>query len=318
MQKSLPLHPPLLSENAFISCRLCPHSCGVNRKKSLGFCQCGTSVRAAKAQLHYWEEPCISGFCGSGAIFFSGCTLHCCYCQNYPISHENFGKSLTIQRLSDIFLRLQEEGAHNINLVTATPYLPLILSALDLVRHRLQIPIVYNCGGYERTETVQALKDYIDIWLPDLKYYDSALSSKYSGVSDYFSVASRAITQMIVQSGAPQFSSVTSPGGHSVSLMKKGVIIRHLVLPGHRDDSLQLLRWIAENLPQNQFYLSLLSQYTPCYKSNIHPEINRRITSYEYEKVVKTALELGLEQGFMQKRSSAKEEYTPLFDLQGL
>lgn len=212
--------------------------------------------------------------------------------------------------MGDIFLSLQNQGAHNINLVTPTQYLPWILPALELVRDELKIPVVYNCGGYEKTETIRLLKDYVDIWLPDLKYFDSALSARYSRASDYFSVASEAILQMVRQTGKP----VLDTSG----LMKKGVIIRHMVLPGQRKDSIRLLRWISENLTPGTYLLSLLSQFTPFYKSSSYPEINRRITTFEYESVVEEAIRLGLTQGFMQEKSSAKEEYTPPFNLEGI
>lgn len=306
-------------QNQITHCRLCPRMCGADRRHesgTFGFCQASDRIMAARAALHHWEEPCISGINGSGTVFFSGCTLRCCFCQNYRISQQLYGKEISSQQLADIFLRLQDQGAHNINLVTATHYLPWILPALDQVRNRLHIPIVYNCGGYERIETIQVLKDYVDIWLPDLKYFSPELSMKYSRAVDYFSVASEAIRQMILQTGTPVFHSV--PGRESVLLMDRGVIIRHMVLPGQKEDSIRLLHWIAEQLPKGQYYISLMSQYTPFYKSREYPELNRRITSYEYQKVVDTALELGLEDGFMQKKSSAKEEYTPPFDLEGL
>lgn len=247
---------------------------------------------------------------GSGAIFFSGCTLRCCFCQNYKISRTPRGKSISSERLAEIFLELQDQGAHNINLVTATHYLPWILPALDMVKEKLHIPVVYNCGGYERLETIQALSSYVDIWLPDLKYFSSDLSRRYSQAPDYFARASAAVRQMILQTGTPVFD--------DRGIMQKGVIIRHLVLPGQKEDSLQLIKWMAEELPEKQFYISLLSQYTPYEKNPDFPELNRRITSYEYQKVVEAALEAGLEQGFMQKRTSAKEEYTPSFAYQGL
>lgn len=288
-----------------------------------GFCGCGSDIMAARAALHHWEEPCISGSGGSGTIFFSGCTLRCCFCQNHEISQERFGKKLTTEELAAICLRLQDEGAHNINLVTATQYLPMILPALDLIRHKLTIPVVYNCGGYERVETIRALKDYVDIWLPDLKYFSPSLSARYSSAPNYFEAASLAIQQMIKQTGAPAFhrpekksSHVTTPS--SDLIMDRGVIIRHMVLPGHKDDSIRLLHWIAENLLKGTYYISLLSQYTPFYHSSDFPELNRRITTYEYQKVVDAALELGLDQGFMQEKSSAREEYTPPFNLEGL
>lgn len=294
----------------FSNCRLCPRNCGCDRKNSTGFCGCSDKLRAARAALHHWEEPCISGTHGSGTVFFSGCTLQCCFCQNFSISIEHYGKDITPRRLGDIFLSLQNQGAHNINLVTPTQYLPWILPALELVRDELKIPVVYNCGGYEKTETIRLLKDYVDIWLPDLKYFDSALSARYSRASDYFSAASEAILQMVRQTGKP----VLDTSG----LMKKGVIIRHMVLPGQRKDSIRLLRWISENLTPGTYLLSLLSQFTPFYKSSSYPEINRRITTFEYESVVEEAIRLGLTQGFMQEKSSAKEEYTPPFNLEGI
>ena len=284
--------------------------CRADRSTASGYCKAPDGILASRATLHFWEEPCISGTGGSGAIFFSGCTLRCCFCQNYKISRTPRGKSISSERLAEIFLELQDQGAHNINLVTATHYLPWILPALDMVKEKLHIPVVYNCGGYERLETIQALSSYVDIWLPDLKYFSSDLSRRYSQAPDYFARASAAVRQMILQTGTPVFD--------DRGIMQKGVIIRHLVLPGQKEDSLQLIKWMAEELPEKQFYISLLSQYTPYEKNPDFPELNRRITSYEYQKVVEAALEAGLEQGFMQKRTSAKEEYTPSFAYQGL
>ncbi len=307
-------------------CPLCPRKCGADRTRAMGFCGVSRAPKAARAALHAWEEPCISGPewepGGSGTVFFSGCTLRCCFCQNREISAENYGKELTRNDLASLFLRLQDAGAHNINLVTATQFLPSILPALDQVRHRLHIPVVYNCGGYERTETVEALKDYVDIWLPDFKYFDNRLAWELSRAGDYFETASAAIRQMIAQTGPPVFSDCmcTQPGlgGKTFSLMKKGVIIRHLVLPGHREDSLALLGWIRSHLPLDGFLISLMSQYTPGPPIPEHPELGRRLTSYEYDKVVEEAIRLGLTRGYMQKKSSAREEYTPPFNLEGL
>ncbi|WP_313185338.1 radical SAM protein [Lacrimispora sp.] len=298
-------------DHIYESCSLCPRNCKVNRHVSTGFCGCGVTIKAARAALHHWEEPCISGSRGSGTVFFSGCTLGCCFCQNYAISQENFGKEITSKELAQIFLRLQEESAHNINLVTATQYLPSVLKALDLTKQKLSIPVIYNCGGYESEDIIKELSSYIDVWLPDLKYFSSELSSRYSKASDYFDAASKAVKQMIRQTGAPQFNS-------DGTLMKKGVIIRHMVLPGAKEDSIRLLHWMKDELPEGMYYISLLSQYTPFYRSESFPEINRRITSYEYGKVVDEAIRLGLDQGFMQEKSSAKEEYTPPFDLEGI
>ena len=294
------------------SCTLCPRMCKADRRTSHGFCQAGDTIKIARAALHPWEEPCISGTNGSGTVFFSGCTLKCVFCQNYTLSHENFGKEITTERLADIFLELQAKGAHNINLVTATHYLPSIKQALDLVRPNLHIPVVYNCGGYERLETLRTYADYIDIYLPDLKYYDSRISETYSAAKDYFSVASKAIEEMILLTGGLTWDP------EQPSLLKKGVIIRHMVLPGAKDDSIRLLHWMKDSLPEGKYMLSLMSQYTPFYKSHLYPEINRRITSYEYNKVLDTAIELGLVHGYMQEKSSAKEEYTPPFDLSGV
>ena len=250
-------------------------------------------------------------------IFFSGCTLRCCFCQNYQISSEGFGKDISGTRLEEIFLELQAQGAHNINLVTPTQYLPSLLPVLKRVKPQLFIPIVYNCGGYETLEAVDALAPYIDIWLPDLKYYSSELSARYSAAPDYFPVASAAVKRMIKHTG-PLVLEDFSENGQACQLMKRGVILRHMVLPKHKDDSIRLLHWIHDNLPEGHFLVSLMSQYTPFYQSSKYPEINRRITSYEYQKVVDAAIELGLTQGFMQEKSSAKEEYTPPFELQGI
>lgn len=300
------------------SCDICPRKCGTDRTADSGFCHQKSGLRAARAALHMWEEPCISGIHGSGTVFFSGCTLRCCFCQNHQISTEGYGKELSVQELSGIFLRLQSAGAHNINLVTATQFLPSILEALELAYPELRIPIVYNCGGYERQETIRILKETVDIWLPDLKYFDSGLSARYSKAPDYFETAARAIKQMVLQTGTPLMEEFAEAGAPSVQLMKKGVIIRHMVLPGQKEDSIKLLHWMKDQLPPGDFYISLMSQYTPYIPNEEYPELNRRITTYEYQKVVDTALELGLNLGFMQKRSSAKEEYTPSFDLEGL
>lgn len=291
------------------SCRLCPRRCGVNRYSSRGYCGEGAEISAAKAYLHMWEEPCISGKNGSGTVFFSGCSLKCLFCQNYKISVENFGKKITAERLSEIFLALEEKGAHNINLVSPTHFVPRITEALDLCRGKLKIPVIYNCGGYELESTVGMLKGYVDIFMPDLKYSDSSLSEKYSAAADYFQYASAAISKMIEAAGKPVFD-----GG---GMLKSGVIIRHMVLPSHYRDSIKIIKEIKRLYPADSFLFSLMSQYTPFYKSSEHKEINRRVSTYEYEKVCDAVREAGFS-GYMQERSSAKEEYTPDFDLEGL
>lgn len=296
--------------NNFLNhCTLCPRECGADREHTIGFCGGGLLPRAAKAYLHMWEEPCISGTNGSGTVFFSGCSLKCCFCQNYKISAENFGREISEERLSEIFLELQDKGAHNINLVSPTHYVPQIISALDKCRENLHIPVAYNSGGYEKTETLEMLRGYVDIFMPDIKYFSSELSEKYSCATDYFEYASRAVSKMIELAGKPEFD--------ENGILKKGVIIRHMVLPSHRRDSENVLRKISELYPSDSFLLSLMSQYTPFYKSAEHKEINRRISTYEYNKVAELAYELGFK-GFMQERSSAKEEYTPDFDLIGI
>ncbi|MDO5416106.1 MAG: radical SAM protein [Lachnospiraceae bacterium] len=297
--------------DSYHNCTLCPRTCHADRRKQAGYCGCTDDLKAARAALHPWEEPCISGTAGSGTVFFTGCTLRCCFCQNYPVSSQGRGKSISVQKLSQIFLNLQAQGAHNINLVTPTQFLPHITAALDLARPRLTLPVLLNSGGYERTETIDALDGYVDIYLPDLKYYSPELSLRYSRAADYFEYASRAILRMIEQVGPPVLDEQTG-------LMKKGVIIRHMVLPGAKEDSIRLLNWMKEALPENHFQVSLMSQYTPFYRSSEYPEINRRITSYEYYKVVDEAIRLGLTSGFMQEKSSAKEEYTPPFHFEGL
>lgn len=297
-------------DHLYENCMLCPRMCGVDRRKELGVCGQDTELRAARAALHFWEEPCLSDQGGSGAVFFSGCTLRCCFCQNYGISQEGIGKVISGERLGEIILSLQEQRAQNIDLITATHFLPSILPVLDEVRPKLHIPVVYNCGGYERPETIELLKGYVDVYLPDIKYFSSDVSLRYSKAADYFDYASRSIRKMIDQCGPPVFDE------HGV--LRRGVIVRHMVLPGQKEDSMRLLDWMSRELPKGQWLISLMSQYTPFYHAEDYPEINRRITTYEYEKVLDHALNLGLDLGYMQERSSAKEEYTPPFDLEGL
>lgn len=298
------------SLEAYRNCTLCPRNCKIDRRYKKGFCSCTDQIMVARAALHYWEEPCISKDHGSGTIFFSGCSLKCCFCQNYQISNGKIGKEISAQRLGEIFLELQEQGANNINLVTAVQYTPSIIEALQSVQDRLKIPVVYNTGGYETVSTLKRLEEYVDIYLPDFKYYDSQLSKQYSKAGDYFERASESIQEMIRQKGAPIFD--------ENGIMQQGVMIRHMVLPGSYKDSIQLLHWIKENLPPKQFILSIMSQYTPCYKSSEYPQINRRLTTYEYEKVIEEAIALDLVDGYMQEKSSAKGEYTPPFDLEGV
>lgn len=292
----------------FSKCRLCPRQCGVNRHLTVGVCGVNSTLKAARAGLHLWEEPALSNGNGSGTVFFSGCTLKCCFCQNYQISHEGFGKEITIEKLGNIFLELQDQGANNINLVNPTHYVPHIISALDNIKHKLNIPVVYNSGGYDNIETLKLLKDYIDIYLPDLKYFSPELSNKYSHAKNYFEYASQAILEMHNQQPKLIWNG---------NLLKKGLIIRHLTLPGCRHDSIKIINWIAENLPVDSFIISLMSQYTPTYKSKNYPEINRKITTFEYNSVLDETIKLNLN-GYTQNKASASAEYTPDFNLEGL
>jgi len=265
-------------------------------------------MRAAKAYLHKWEEPCLCVKNGAGTIFFSGCQLNCVYCQNYRISAENYGIEITEKRLEKIILSLRDQGADCIELVSGSHYIPQIAKTLESVRLKLDIPVVFNCGGYEKIQSIEMLYGLVDIFMPDLKYLYSETSGKYSAAPDYYKYALPAIEKMCAMTGECVFDG---------KQLKKGVIVRHLVLPGHRRESEELLEIMAEKLPRRNFMISLMSQYTPFYRSVEYPEINRRVSTYEYNKVLAAAKRLGLD-GYMQERSSAKEEYTPDFDLCGL
>ena len=287
-------------------CTLCPRMCGVDRNKTTGYCGSGSLAKAARAAKHLWEEPCISGTEGSGTVFFSGCTLGCVFCQNREISRGGTGREVTVEHLADIFKRLEGQGVHNLNLVTPTHFTPQILQALELSKPT--VPVVMNCGGYERVETLRQWEGKVQVYLPDLKYFSPELSAKYSAAPDYFAVASKAIMEMHRQQ--PQLV-------WEGDLLKRGLIIRHLVLPGCMKDSLQILDFLDNHLPKDSFLLSLMSQYTPTENCKQFPEINRRVTTYEYRKVADRAAELGFS-GFAQDRRSAKEEYTPPFNLEGV
>ncbi len=284
-------------------CTLCPRRCGIDRTSFLGFCKESDRVRIARADFHLWEEPPICYGNGSGAIFFSGCTLKCCFCQNHEISQEGVGYEVSISELAETMLRLQSEGACNINLVSATQFVPQVIEAIELIKSELCVPIVYNCGGYESIETIKMLQGYVDIYLPDLKYFSSELSQKYSNAKDYFEVATKAIDEMVRQVGKPEFD-----GDRLIS----GVMIRHLVLPSHRGDSIEILEYLGNKYASDEILLSIMSQYTPVWKSNLFPEINRRLTTFEYEKVLDTAQKYGF-RWYIQQRSSATKDFIPKF-----
>lgn len=294
-------------------CTLCPRRCGAPRtvRKGTGFCRMPYGPVVARAALHKGEEPCISGDPdargGSGTVFFSGCSLSCVFCQNAPISHEKFGKTITSARLAEIFRELVEQGAHNINLVNPTHFVPAILDALAL--YRPPVPLVYNSSGYERVETLRRLDGVVDVYLPDLKYAGAGLSADLSGAGDYTAFATEAILEMVRQTGPMRLDDK----GFAV----RGTMVRHLVLPGHTKDSLRVLDWLSEHLPAGTF-VSLMFQYTPMTVVPGHPELSRRLTPRECRKVWDYLLEKGLTDGYVQQRGSAGSTFIPSFDLTGV
>lgn len=293
-------------------CRLCPRNCGANRKDGqAGFCgAAGSGIAAARAGLHMWEEPCITGVNGSGTIFFSGCPLRCVYCQNYHIARAETGREIPLERLTEIMLELQEKGAENINLVTPTHYTQeIVQAALNAKEKGLALPIVYNCSGYEKVDTLRMLEGIVDIYLTDFKYMEEEPARKYSRAADYPEAAKAALKEMVRQAGEPSF---TEDG-----MMQKGVIVRHLLLPGHLRNAKKVVKYVYETY-KNQVYVSLMNQYTPLPQIVDYPELNRRVTKREYEKLIDYALDLGLEQGFIQEGETAKESFIPAFDYEGL
>lgn len=286
-------------------CFLCPRQCGGNREQKNGFCRSGNLSAIARADLHVWEEPCISGTNGSGTVFFSGCVLRCVFCQNHVISHESFGTEVSDDVLGKIFLDLQKRGAHNINLVNPSHFTDNIINAIESVKDKLKIPVVWNSGGYEKAETIKRLSGLVDVFLPDFKYVSSEISMKYSGASNYFEYAFSAISQMFEQAGYPRFD--------KDGMMTKGVLVRHLVLPSLVSESKKVIDVLSSNFDTQKLYLSIMCQYFPAHRANEFPEISRRLTTLEYQKVLSYAEEKGITHGFCQQRSSAKEEYVPQF-----
>ena len=287
-------------------CKICPHNCNVNRLNGkIGRCKCTDKIKIALASVHNYEEPCISGINGSGTIFFSNCNMNCIYCQNYEISQLGKGKEISIKELADIFINQQEKGVNNINLVTPTMYAFQIIEAIKLAKKNgLIIPIIYNTNGYEKIETLKALQGYIDVYLPDLKYYSNKLSIKYSKVNNYFSVATEAIKEMYRQVGTPKFN--------EAGIMQRGIIIRHLVLPNHIQNSKNILKWIKENMPQD-VYVSIMAQYFPTYKAKEDELLNRKLTKKEYKEIEKFLYTLDLKNGYIQELGEHEEEYVPDF-----
>ncbi len=296
--------------NSYQNCHLCPRACGVDRNERRGFCGESATLRAARASLHMWEEPPLSGKTGSGTVFFSGCNLGCVFCQNSEIAHENKGVDISPERLAEIFLELQEKGAANINLVTAVHFTPHIILALDNAKAQgLHIPVVYNSSGYESVETLRRLDGYIDVYLPDYKYRDPSFAKSLSRAADYPKVAEKAISEMVSQIGECKFD--------ENGMMQRGVIVRHLVLPKHTDDSMAVLGYLHETYG-DRIYISIMNQYTPMRKFEKYPELSRKLTTYEYEKVVKFAQKIGIRNGFLQSGEAAKESFIPSFDGRGI
>lgn len=299
-------------DNLMSDCTLCPRKCHVNRQAGqVGFCGQTAELTAARAALHYWEEPCISGSAGSGAIFFSGCNLQCVFCQNHDIALGKNGKIISSRRLTEIMMELQDKGAANINLVTGTHFIPQIALALSAAKTLgLIIPVVYNTSGYEIPSSLRLLEGLVDIYLPDLKYFSSALSADYSHAADYFQHASTAIAEMFRQTGTP----VMDP---DTGLMRRGVMVRHLLLPGETKDSKKILRHLHEAYG-NDIYVSIMNQYTPLKHVEQIPALNRKVTEAEYSRVLVFAERLGIEQGFYQEGEAASESFIPAFDGEGL
>ncbi len=286
-------------------CNICPKECGVDRSRVCGFCKVksgNNTVIISKAMLHFGEEPVISGTRGSGAVFFGGCNLGCVFCQNYKISSGGIGKEISLNELGDIFLRLQDKGAHNINLVTGTHFVPQIAAVLEKIKPQLNIPVVFNCGGYEKVQTLKMLEGLADIYLPDIKYYDSAIAERYSNVKNYFETASAALEEMLRQRGRYIIEN---------DLMKSGVIVRHLILPNCYKDSIKIFTELEKY--KDSILISLMRQYFPSGKAADYPEINRRLTTFEYRKVLDNCVKLGFE-GFTQEKGCDNDEMTPDFD----
>lgn len=297
--------------NTLENCRLCPRNCGINRlHDETGYCGAAGTIKIARAALHHWEEPCISGNSGSGTVFFSHCNLKCIYCQNHNISQCGFGMEVSIERLSEIFLELQSQGALNINLVTPTHFVPQIIDALKLSKEKgLTLPVIYNSSGYENVETIKSLSGYIDVYLPDIKYFDDKYAVKYSNAPGYFGFAKEAIKEMVRQVGEVTFN--------ENGIIEKGVIIRHLMLPGLLFDSKKIIDFIFSEF-KNSVYISIMNQYTPIHKVKDFPSLNKTLNPLHYESLINYALSLGVKNGFIQEEETCSESFIPPFDLTGV
>lgn len=297
--------------NKYENCLLCPRKCGINRRTGqTGVCGVSSEIKVARAALHYWEEPCISGKRGSGAVFFSGCSLHCVFCQNREISDGKAGKLISKERLSDIFMELADKGANNINLVTPGQYIPDIVWAVNDAKSRgMKLPIIYNTSGYENVTELKLLEGIVDVYLPDFKYMDSTLSARYSRAKDYPSVAKQALSEMVRQQPDVVIDDATG-------LIQKGVIVRQLLLPGHVNDAKAVLKYLYDTY-HDHVYISMMSQFTPIALKD-YPEINRTVTRREYERLVDYALKIGITNAFIQEGDVAKDSFIPAFDCEGV
>lgn len=294
-------------ENLTVKCSVCPRNCIIDRSKETGFCSVGKKIKVARAAPHFWEEPCLSGEKGSGTVFFSGCNLGCVFCQNYGLSHDAFGKEVTETELMKIFDVLIGKGVHNLNLVTPTHYAPMLAKVLK--EYNSPVPVIWNSSGYEKAETLKMLEGLVDIYLPDLKYFDSAPAFKYSGAEDYFEYASSAILEMQRQVGTVELD--------ENGIAKSGLIIRHMVLPGNISQAVKVFSWVRENLPEDT-YISVMRQYVPFGKAKDMPPINRRLSAREYSIVKQKILALGFENCYFQSGEAAEESFIPNFDLEGV
>lgn len=297
--------------SVYKDCALCPRECHADRTSGKkGYCKCGAELVVARAALHMWEEPCISGEEGSGTVFFAGCSLACVYCQNYKISKSPAGKAISAGRLAEIFIGLRDKGANNINLVTPGHFLPHIIEAIEISRKMgMKLPVVYNCGGYEKEETLKKLEGYIDIYLPDFKYCSDQPAKRYSNCGDYFQAAQKAIKEMVRQTGEIKFD--------GRGIMQRGVMVRHLLLPGYLEDSKKIIRYLYETYG-DKIYISIMNQYTPMSGIKEYPELNRKITQKEYDELIDYAINLGLNNGFIQEGETASESFIPEFNGEGV
>lgn len=300
-----------MDKNLLKNCTLCPRDCQIDRTSGhKGYCRQTDELVVARAALHMWEEPCISGEKGSGAVFFSGCSMGCVFCQNHNIAKGLTGKKLTIERLAQIFIELQEKGANNINLVTPSHYVPQIVEAINIAKIKgFYLPIVYNCSGYEKVDILKLLDGYIDVYLPDFKYMSEEPAKRYSNSPDYFSFASEAVKEMVRQVGKPRFD--------DNGIMTKGVIVRHLTLPGYLEDSKNIIEYLYQT-HRDSIYISIMNQYTPLPNVEKYPELNRKIAENEYNELVDFAVELGVENGFIQEGDTASESFIPEFNEEGV